>query len=144
MSLEILKAWLEIHGPWIEKPDGTWVDEPGLNVIRAAEVMLAAEGRLVTITALPDDREDRSPDELRLIYHWDIRGCLVNIAAGTHRLQIPSIAQLCPAADWIEREIHDYYTVEFTGREEMVPLVLRPGADPGVFRWNGYHQEEDR
>jgi hypothetical protein len=33
--------------------------------------------------------------------------------------------------DWIEREIHEGFTVEFTGRE-YEPLQLRPGAKLGV------------
>jgi NADH:ubiquinone oxidoreductase subunit C len=38
---------------------------------------------------------------------------------------------MCEAADWIEREIHEEYGIEFTGRE-YEPLLLRAGDTPGV------------
>ena len=38
---------------------------------------------------------------------------------------------LCEAADWIEREIHEEYRIEFTGRD-YEPLLLREGRICGV------------
>ncbi len=44
---------------------------------------------------------------------------------------IESIFDLCEAADWIEREIHEGFAIDFTGRE-YEPLLLREGDKPGV------------
>ena len=44
---------------------------------------------------------------------------------------IESIFDLTEAADWIEREIHEEYTLDFTGRE-YEPLFLRQGETMGV------------
>jgi NADH:ubiquinone oxidoreductase subunit C len=38
---------------------------------------------------------------------------------------------LCEAVDWIEREIHEGFAVDFMGRE-YEPLLLRQGDTPGV------------
>jgi NADH:ubiquinone oxidoreductase subunit C len=52
-----------------------------------------------------------------------------------------SIAGIWPAADWIERDIHDYYGIRFSGRETLTPLILRNGDPPGLFYWNGTKTE---
>jgi hypothetical protein len=44
---------------------------------------------------------------------------------------IESIYDLCEAVDWIEREIHEGFAIDFTGRE-YEPLLLRQGDTPGV------------
>ncbi len=72
----------------------------------------------------------------RLEYHWDTQGYLLGIpfqiAGNTQEgAKIESIYDLCEAADWIEREVHEGFAIEFTGRE-YVPLMLRPGDKPGV------------
>ena len=36
---------------------------------------------------------------------------------------VPTIVDLCPAADWDEREAHDLYGVDFDGHEPLRPLV---------------------
>jgi hypothetical protein len=87
----------------------------------------------VTITARP-----APGGECRLAYHWDLEGELLNLITSTHQGTIHSIATICPAANWIEREIHDYFAVDFVGREDKLdPLVLRPGDSPGLFQWDG-------
>ena len=37
----------------------------------------------------------------------------------------------CEAADWIEREVHEGFAIDFTGRV-YEPLLLRAGATAGV------------
>lgn len=142
IDLETLQASLGTQQPWVERPDGLWLDDPALSVSRMAEAMLATGARLVTITAIPDRVEDGPMEELRLIYHWDIQGRLVSLATRTQGRQIASLAPRCPAASWIEREIHDYFAIEFTGRDGLDPLVLRPGTAPGLFQRNGRRPEE--
>ncbi len=88
--------------------------------------------RFITITAyqLP------GAEGFRLEYHWDLEGRLLGlpfIIAGNapEGAKIESIFDLCEAADWIEREIHEEYSIEFTGRA-YEPLLLRKGDKTGV------------
>jgi len=77
--------------------------------------------------------------ELRLIWHWDLRGKLFSVessaAVGT---PLPSIVDIYCGADWAEREARDYYGVTFEGRASTPPLMLREGDLPGVLlRYEG-------
>ena len=90
--------------------------------------MNAAGARFITITAyqLPGD------EGFRLEYHWDLEGRLLGFPFHHRRQQpIESIYDLCEAADWIEREVHEGFAIDFTGRE-YEPLLLRAGDKPGV------------
>lgn len=92
-----------------------------------ATVMTAHRARFVTITALPGAEEGG----VRMSYHWDLDGQLLTIATCTRDNHMASIFDLCEAADWIEREIHECYAVEFEGRPHE-HLLLRPGQAPGL------------
>lgn len=91
-----------------------------------ATALLARGARLVTIVCTPGETPT-------LRYFWDLAGALEEHAFAAPMDGIPSIADLTPAADWIEREIHDYFAVPFHGRRETAPLMLRPGDAPGIF-----------
>jgi hypothetical protein len=102
-----------------------------------AKAMNAVGARFITITAyqLP------GAEGFRLEYHWDLEGRLLgfafNLAASTQEsaknegAKIESIWDLIEAADWIEREVHEGFGIEFTGRE-YEPLLLRDGDTLGV------------
>jgi NADH:ubiquinone oxidoreductase subunit C len=89
--------------------------------------MLSLEARFVAITAM--EREDR---EIRLDYQWDLDGQLISFITATSARQIPTIVDLSPAADWVERETHEYFAVEFTGRANTIPLMTRAGDAIGI------------
>lgn len=106
--------------------------EPAPSVREVARAMNALGARFITITAyqLPGDTG------FRLEYHWDLEGRLLgftfNIAGdGEQAAGIDSIFDLCEAVDWIEREVHEGFGIEFSGRE-YEPLLLREGDTPGV------------
>ncbi len=120
-ELGIIKSW-EIHGA------GLWVEDSHLDVESLARWMGKHHGRFVTLTARPFPG-----GECRLDYHWDLEGQLLSLTTITHEGSIPSIAALCPAADWVEREVHDYFAIDFMGRDETRPLMLRPDDRPGIF-----------
>jgi NADH:ubiquinone oxidoreductase subunit C len=97
-----------------------------------ANAMNALGARFITITAyqLP------GAEGFRLEYHWDLEGRLLgfgfNIAGSANEnAKIESIFDLIEAADWIEREVHEGFGIDFTGRE-YEPLLLREGDTPGV------------
>jgi Ni,Fe-hydrogenase III component G len=131
MDLETLRTQLGHHQPWEKREDGWWLVDPRLDVQGMADLLVQAEARLVTITARP-----APGGECRLAYHWDVQGELHTLVTTTHEGSVASIVAICPAADWIEREIHDYFAVDFLGRQDLRPLVLRPDDPPGLFHWD--------
>lgn len=137
MNAEMIRTQLGNKQAWEQRADGWWLVAPDLNVVVMAQTMIEAQARLVTITARP------APDgECRLVYHWDSAGELLHFVTMTREGRIESVAAICPAADWVEREVHDYFAVDFWGRGDLRPLVLRPADLPGLFHWNGREGEE--
>ena len=112
---------------WEKRSDGWWLENRDMDVEKMARLMTEAKARLVTMTAHED-----SNGEVRIIYHWDLEGRMLNTVAMTDKGSIPSIAMVYPASDWMEREIHDYFAVQFNGRESA-PLFLNPEDSPGIF-----------
>ena len=125
--LETLRKELGIAEPWVEGR-GTWWLNPGtISVRHVAKVMNEMHARFITITAyqLP------GTEGFRLEYHWDLYGRLLGLPFVIAGNAIESIFDLCEAADWIEREIHEEYSIDFTGRA-YEPLLLRKGDKTGV------------
>jgi NADH:ubiquinone oxidoreductase subunit C len=112
---------------WTEKGGVFWMNRTDLNVREVARAMNALGARFITITAyqLP------GTEGMRLEYHWDIDGRLLGFSFALAANSIESIYDLCEAVDWIEREIHEGFAIDFTGRE-YEPLLLRRGDTLGV------------
>jgi len=104
-----------------------WFNYDGLKVRELARAMNAVQARFVTITAyqLPKD------EGFRLEYHWDLAGRLLGFTFDLTGSSIESIYDLCEAVDWIEREIHEGFAIDFVGRD-YEPLLLKPGDTIGV------------
>ncbi|MEN6559487.1 MAG: NADH-quinone oxidoreductase subunit C [Acidobacteriota bacterium] len=130
MDMDAIPAAIGAADGWRRKPDGWWLDAPGADPLAMASVLFEAGARLVTMTAAA-----RPGGEYRVVYHWDLEGRVLNIAVMTKEAALPSIAAVLPAADWIEREIHDYFAVRFAGRD-LPPIFLAPGEAAGVLRWD--------
>ncbi len=113
---------------WEKRADGWWLSIAIEQVAELAQQMLLQECRLVTLTGRP-----WSDNEIRIDYHWDKDGQVLTAFTVTQSRTAPSILALCPAADWAEREIHDYFAVQFSGRTETEPLMLRKGDRAGVY-----------
>jgi NADH:ubiquinone oxidoreductase subunit C len=107
--LENIPAELELTEHWEQKGGSHWLAPESLDVRKLTKLMNAHQARFITITAteLPEHE-----------------GILMDY-------QMDSIYDLCEAADWIEREIHEYYAVDFVGRD-YEPLMLREGDKAGV------------
>ena len=132
-DLSTIPSELGLTTAWEQKNGSQWLVADSVDVRDVAALMLTRDARFVTITAM------QVPDEesIRLDYHWDMDGELLTFTIVTADKQVPSIYELCPAADWIEREIHEFLAIDFEGRE-YEPLLLRPGDTAGVCR-----REED-
>jgi len=130
--LDTLPQKLGSTETWVEKGGVHWLSPGALSVRELCMEMNACRARFVTITTyqLPKD------EGMRLEYHWDLAGTLLGfpfILAGDspQGLKIESIYDLTEAVDWIEREIHEQYEIEFIGRV-YEPLLMRAGDQLGV------------
>jgi Ni,Fe-hydrogenase III component G len=112
---------------WVKQGGVHWLTLETTGVRALAEKMNALHARFITITAyqLPKD------EGLRLEYLWDLDGQLLGFPFKLAANSIESIFDLCEAADWIEREIHEEYNLDFAGRT-YEPLLLRQGDTAGV------------
>jgi NADH-quinone oxidoreductase subunit C len=116
----------------IHAADGLWLDSPELDVIEMADLFSKVGMRLSTMTgtALEDG-------ETRLIYHFVAGSMVVNVKVCTQKNTIPSITPMMPSANWIEREIHDLYAVEFVGHPHLERFIRPPELPMGFFREMG-------
>ena len=125
---EDVRTELGIGAPWEARGEGRWVEAASLDPVTLAARLLARQARFVTLTATPT-----GDGGFRLLYHWDLDGSLLNIAIRVPGARVASMAAICPAADWVEREVRDYYGLEFTGRDDTPPLMLREGDERALF-----------
>jgi NADH:ubiquinone oxidoreductase subunit C len=121
---EILDAEPDAYS---EKGGVFWYGDAGLNVRDVARAMNSVGARFITITTY----ELPANGGFRLEYHWDLMGNLLGFTFPLAANSVESIYDLCEAADWIEREVHEEYRIDFTGRE-YEPLLLREGGVCGV------------
>jgi NADH:ubiquinone oxidoreductase subunit C len=127
MLLEEIPQKLGSAEAWVEKGGVHWLTVGAMSVRQLATAMNELHARFITITAYQLPKEEG----FRLEYHWDLDGQLLGFNFVLAGNSIESIFDLCEAVDWIEREIHEEYSLEFTGRE-YEPLLLRQGDTPGV------------
>jgi Ni,Fe-hydrogenase III component G len=73
-----------------------------------------------------------------LLYHfaYDQLGCVITIKAFIRDRENPvieSITQFLPAAEWIEREIHDVLGIDFKNHPNLRRLILADDWPAGVY-----------
>jgi hypothetical protein len=126
-AFELIPQLLGAYESWAEKNGVYWLNPGALTVRELARQMNSVHARFVTITAyeLPSDQG------FRLEYHWDLEGRLMGFPFQVFDRSIDSIYDVCEAADWIEREVHEGFALDFLGRA-YEPLLLREGNAPGV------------
>jgi len=79
-----------------------------------------------------------SDDCFEVLYHYsyDQTGCMVTLKAfirDREKPAIDSIAPFLPAAEWIEREIHDILGIDFNNHPDMRRLILSDDWPEGVY-----------
>ena len=79
-----------------------------------------------------------SDDCFEIVYHYayDELACVINIKTfirDRRNPQIESIAPFLPAAEWIEREMHDLLGIEFKNHPDMRRLILADDWPEGVY-----------
>ena len=100
-----------------------YIDIPPEFVIEVSRLMFAEIGaRLQTATGFD------APTGIEVMYHWalDREDCVVTIRAIVEREQpvLDSITGVCPAAEWIEREMWELLGIEFRGHPDLRHLLL--------------------
>ena len=83
-------------------------------------------------------------DGIELMYHWalDNEGMVITLRTllGHDSPTMNSIALLCPAAEWIEREIWELLGVQFTGHPDLRHLLLADDWPEGNYPMRRNHE----
>jgi len=79
-----------------------------------------------------------SDDCFEVLYHYayDETGCIVTLKAFIRDRENPSIesiAPFLPGAEWIEREIHDVFGIDFKNHPNLRRLILADDWPEGVY-----------
>jgi len=114
-----------------QNPRRGWLRIAPAGVREMARIMFCEQrARLATATGI-DVR-----DGIDILYHWalDADKYVVTVKALAARpaMAIDSVGQDLPAADWIEREMHDLLGASFTGHPDMRRLLLADDWPEGV------------
>jgi len=88
--------------------------------------------RFVTVTGIDSD------DCFEILYHYsyDETGCVITLKAfirDREKPAIESITPLLPAAEWIEREIHDILGIDIKNHPNLKRLILADDWPEGVY-----------
>jgi len=126
-SIEDLEAELKVNDVSTDVSGVKWFTTGNLDLRDLVMSLARAGARFITITAteLPMNQG------FCLEYLWDLNGQLLGFPFYPSGNAMPSIFDICEAADWIEREIHEEYSIDFTGRV-YEPLLLRENDHSGV------------
>ena len=120
-----------------------------LNLEQASEkrVYLEVDSETIpdTVRLLYNDLEARlqtasgvdAPREMEILYHWALDGLGMIVTVRTHvdrdRPEIASITGICPAAEWIEREMWELLGISFDGHPDLRHLLLDDNWPEGKF-----------
>lgn len=78
-----------------------------------------------------------APGEMEILYHWalDRIGLLAvcRTRIDRERPEIASITAICPAAEWIEREMWELLGISFPGHPDLRHLLLQDDWPEGKF-----------
>ena len=106
----------------IHAPRRTYVIVSRDYVYELAKFLFAEKGCRLSIATGIDKR-----DGVEILYHFshDETGTYYNIKTliPKDNLKIKSLADFLPAANWIEREMHELLGVDFVGHPNLVPLL---------------------
>jgi len=88
-------------------------------------------GRLATATGVD------SRDYIEVLYHYAFDSMNIVVTVKTRafkpEVELDSVAQVFPGAEWIEREIHDLLGVKFKDHPRLERLILSDDWEEGVY-----------
>jgi len=93
------------------------------SIVVASRLMFEGLGARFQIASGVD-----TPDAIEILYHWALDGsdCVVTLRTrlGRDDPEIDSIAGVCPAAEWIEREMWELLGIRFLNHPDLRHLLL--------------------
>jgi Ni,Fe-hydrogenase III component G len=117
-----------------------YIDIVPATVVAASRMLLEELGARFQIATGMDTR-----DGIEVMYHWsfDRDGCLVTtrVLLEHARPTSDSIAPICPAAEWIEREMWELLGIEFRGHPDLRHLLLDDDWPAGDYPLRRRHGE---
>jgi NADH-quinone oxidoreductase subunit C len=117
IGVKFPQASVKIHAP-----RRTYISISRDDVYEFAKFLFAEKECRLSIATGIDKR-----DGIEILYHFshDPSGTLYNIKTLVPKddLKIKSLSDFLPAADWIEREIHELLGVDFPGHPNLIPLL---------------------
>ncbi len=131
-DLELKLEELSKGGTYRKIGDSFWVENDHLDVKLMASELKELGARFTTMTGIALEN-----DETSIIYHFAIGGLDINIKLQTKGNQMDSVTPLIPSANWIEREIHDLYAVNFVNHPNLDRLIRPEQLKEGLFREPG-------
>lgn len=109
-----------------------YIDIAPETVLEASSLMFEETGARLQIATGID-----TPAGIEVMYHWalDSEDCLVTIRATVAHEDpsLDSIAALCPAAEWIEREMWELLGIEFRDHPDLRHLLLEDNWPQGNY-----------
>lgn len=87
------------------------------------------------------------PDTMEILYHFmiDRAGIIISFRTTLDKkdLVVDSITPIMKGAEWIEREIHELFGVDFRNHPNLKPLLLPDHWPKGVYPLRRDYKEED-
>ena len=78
-----------------------------------------------------------TPADIEVLYHWalDPLDCLVTVRTrlDRERPELESITPVCPAAEWIEREMWELLGIQFHHHPDLTHLLLSDDWPEGKY-----------
>lgn len=138
MDLKELKVKLNSKFPkeilnWEEKnPRRVYVEiDPGALRDIAREMFEELKFRFAIATAV------QTMEGFQILYHFssDKTGLILSLRVrlGKENPEADSIADVVPAADWIEREMFELFGIKFNGRPDLKRLLMSEDWPQGIF-----------
>lgn len=91
-------------------------------ILKLAEWLFRSQGLRFIIATASDLGE-----KYEIVYHfsYDPTGLIINVQTfiPKEKPQVDSLVPLTTAADWIEREMHELFGIEFRNHPHLVPLL---------------------
>ena len=116
-----------------------YVDITAGTLTQVSEVMLDSFGARLQIATGVDTR-----DGIEVMYHWalDDEACIVTFRTLLDHAEpkLESIAMMCPAAEWIEREMWELLGIQFNNHPDMRHLLLADDWPQGNFPMRRNHE----
>ncbi len=89
------------------------------------------EARLQTASAVD------APQQIEILYHWalDRIGMVITVRTrvDANQPEVASITAICPAAEWIEREMWELMGISFQDHPDLRHLLLQDDWPPGKY-----------